>query len=95
MLLYTLLGVYLMIGALCIRYERRISRAYYTNHKGNLLLETFVYLLWPFGLPSFLYHYRDVIKSVKEGRDWADDNIPVEEWRVKFREWEQENAKAS
>ena len=95
MLFYTILGIYLMIAAACLRYERKISRAYYTSYKSNLLLEVFVNLLWPFGFPAFLYHYKEVIKSVKEGRDWADDNIAIEEWRVKFRQWEKENAQAS
>lgn len=85
-LIFAIVVFYLAMSHVSYRYFERVKRAWFGDHfKRFKPGEIFEAVVWPITLPAFYSSMRKEIKAVKEGRDWADVNLP-ENRRDKFRE---------
>lgn len=86
------LVAYFLVGAFTGYYFHKVNKQYFSLTKMDWRISLLIGFFWPFGLPTFLFHYRREIRGFRAGRDWADDNIPFPEWKERYRALEKERA---
>jgi hypothetical protein len=75
MIIISAMVFYLSMAHVTYKYTRRIRNAYF----GFSDIQVSYFLLamgWPVSLPAFYGVWRQEIKAVKQGLNWADLNVP-------------------